>query len=131
MDEMLAGDDIAVLLHLASPISSRWARVDEPTGGRETRERPRFALWPRKALVLWADSDSDPGERRAEDTGECEEMVEPKDFVGLMVGQRAFSACGLPATRFRQPLSYARPRADEDRILRSSGIITETCTAKP
>lgn len=43
---------------------------------------------------MWAESDSDPGERRAEDIDKREDMVEPKDLVGPMVGQRAFGACG-------------------------------------
>ncbi|KIO04863.1 hypothetical protein M404DRAFT_1000376 [Pisolithus tinctorius Marx 270] len=43
----------------------------------------------------------------------------------------ANSSPNLPATRFRQPLPYARPRADQNRTLWGSGIIAETYTAKP
>lgn len=44
VDEMFAGDDIAVVLHLTSPISVGWTRVDEPTDGHETRVWPRFVI---------------------------------------------------------------------------------------
>lgn len=53
MDEMFASDDVAVVLHLTSPISVEWCtRFDKRTDERETEVRPGHVLSSREDWIL-------------------------------------------------------------------------------